>query len=150
MKGHTRVHAGGCLCGSVRYQALGDPEWVAHCHCGSCRRNTGAVLATFAGFTTSSFRYVTGTPARYHSSPGVTRIFCPGCGTPLTYETERSPDEVHINLGSLDDPQSFVPTLHVHAAEQLAWLRVDDDLPRYARTPRDSKPIPRDRLGRGE
>jgi hypothetical protein len=33
---------GGCLCGAVRYEAIGDPFSVIHCHCSSCRRHTGA------------------------------------------------------------------------------------------------------------
>ena len=43
-------HAGGCSCGAVRYRASGAPLWVAHCHCRDCQKNTGAPLATYAGF----------------------------------------------------------------------------------------------------
>jgi hypothetical protein len=44
-------HTGGCLCGAVRYRAAGAPDWVAHCHCRSCRRHCGAAMLTFAGYT---------------------------------------------------------------------------------------------------
>ena len=47
---------GRCLCGRVRYLAAGAPLWVAHCHCESCRRATGAPLATYAGFAGGSLR----------------------------------------------------------------------------------------------
>jgi len=33
---------GGCMCGAVRYEAIGEPMTVAYCHCSSCRRHTGA------------------------------------------------------------------------------------------------------------
>ena len=69
-------HAGRCLCGAVRYRATGAPEWIANCHCDSCRRATGAPVTTYAGFPAERFAYVAGEPVRFHSSPGVTRTFC--------------------------------------------------------------------------
>jgi hypothetical protein len=139
------THRGGCLCGAVRFEFAGLPLWVAHCHCASCRRNTGAALATFVGVRRPQFRYVTGRPAVYESSPRVWRSFCAACGTPLTYEAARCADEVHINIGTLDDPAAFPPTKHVHVAEQLPWLHVDESLPRYAASSRDARPLPPDR-----
>jgi hypothetical protein len=34
------------MCGAVRYEAVGDPTAVAHCHCESCRRHSGAPAVT--------------------------------------------------------------------------------------------------------
>ncbi|HLY67771.1 MAG TPA: GFA family protein [Chloroflexota bacterium] len=130
---------GRCLCGAVRYAVKGDPIWVAHCHCESCRRANSAAFATFAGFRRENFRLLAGEPGRYASSPGVWRSFCARCGSPLTYEGERWPDEVHIHLPSLEDPQSLKPKAHVHVAEQLAWVHLADGLPRYATSPSSSK-----------
>ncbi len=31
---------------------------MTHCHCQSCRRNTGSALATFVGFASEGFTYV--------------------------------------------------------------------------------------------
>jgi hypothetical protein len=136
--------SGGCLCGDTRFEVVGAPLWVAHCHCRSCRRNTGAAVATFVGVSRGDFRYVTGSPVRYESSPQVWRSFCPTCGTPLTYEAARCADEVHINIGTLDRPQDFPPASHVFVAEQLPWLRFADHLPRYAGSARNEVPLPPD------
>lgn len=116
---------GGCLCGAVRYRATGDPKWVAYCHCASCRRATGAPVTAYAGFERDHFAYLEGDPPRFRSSPGVTRSFCGRCGTPLTYEGERWPSEVHIHLGTLDRPEQLVPQKHAFADERLAWLRLE-------------------------
>jgi len=40
---------GGCFCGDVRYRAEADPFRVVHCHCGTCRRLSGAAFLTGAG-----------------------------------------------------------------------------------------------------
>ena len=41
---------GGCLCGAVRYRASADPLRVVSCHCGMCRRTSGAAFLTFVHF----------------------------------------------------------------------------------------------------
>lgn len=120
---------GGCLCGAIRYAAAGEPLWLAHCHCASCRRATGAPVVTYAGFPAERFAYQSGEPLRYHSSPGVTRRFCGRCGTPLTFEGERWPGEVHVMVCTFDRPEIVTPKRHVFIEEKLPWLHlasVDD------------------------
>jgi len=128
------VRSGGCLCGRMRYAAEGEPLWVAHCHCESCRRASGAPMVTWAGFRRERVKWTAGTPQAYGSSPGVERRFCPACGAPLTYESTRWPDETHILAATLDDPESVTPTRHVYWAEHLAWMAPGDDLPRFPGT----------------
>ncbi len=125
---------GGSLCGAVRYRITGAPKWVAHCHCDSCRRQTGAAFATYAGIAHDGFAYTQGKAAAHQSSPGVARGFCLACGTPLTFEGDRWPDEVHVHLGTLDDPGELAPQAHVYTEEQVPWLHMADSLPRFART----------------
>ena len=115
---------GRCLCGGVRYRAVGGPLWVAHCHCASCRRATGAPVATYAGFPVERFSYSAGRPARFASSPGVSRSFCGRCGTPLTYEGSRWPGEVHVLVGTLDRPDAVTPRSEAFVEERLPWLHL--------------------------
>ncbi len=44
------------------------------------------------------------------------------------------PDRVQVTLGSLDDPGAVRPDDHVWTESQLAWLRIDDDRPRFRRS----------------
>jgi hypothetical protein len=32
------TYSGQCMCGAVRYDLAGEPNRVAACHCGNCRR----------------------------------------------------------------------------------------------------------------
>jgi hypothetical protein len=134
---------GRCLCRSIEYEFEGQPLWVAHCHCETCRRATSSAFATYVGVHVDQFRYLKGEPAIYRSSPGVQRFFCATCGSPIAYVGERWPGEVHLYAGSLDNPTQIEPRGHVHVAEQLPWADIHDDLPRFETTGRGKKPVRR-------
>ena len=123
-----------CLCGAVRLRAEGAPKWVAHCHCESCRRQTGAAFATYAGYESGAVTWTRGAPATYASSPGVVRSFCAICGTPLAYVGARWPGEIHLFVATFDDPAGFAPQAHVNTDEQLPWVHLADGLERLPRT----------------
>lgn len=125
---------GRCLCGGIRFRVTGDPVWVGHCHCESCRRNTGSAVATFLGFRPSQVAYLMGQRRFYESSPGVRRGFCGDCGTPLSYEADKFPNEIHLYLSTLDEPEKFPAQFHVFYAERVRWFEIADDLPRHEST----------------
>lgn len=127
----SKLHTGRCLCGAVKLEVTGEPLWKAHCHCESCRRSTGSALATFVGLPHEAVRFVEGTPKVYVSSPGVERLFCGTCGAPMAYQAARWPDEIHLHISVLDDPEAFPPTAHVYTAEKLSWLHLDDGLKQF-------------------
>ena len=122
---------GHCLCGAIAYEFTGAPKWMSYCHCESCRRHTSSAVAAFVGTHAAQFRYTKGMPVRHHSSPGVTRSFCGRCGSPVSYEGDQFPGEIHLYAGTLSDMTVFAPTCHVHCREQLPWFDVQDDLPRH-------------------
>ncbi|MDH3377032.1 MAG: GFA family protein [Gammaproteobacteria bacterium] len=128
---------GGCLCGAVRFEVAGPPLWVAHCHCHSCRRSTGAPVTTFVGFRYSNFTFNTGSSGVYESSPGVWRRFCTTCGTPLSYEADRYDDEIHIYISTLDHPEDYPAQSHVFYGERISWFDVHDSAPRFVATARE-------------
>ena len=128
---------GYCLCGSIEYVVTGEPIWCGHCHCESCRRHTGGAVATFVAFTNESFELVQGALNTFESSPGVQRSFCGKCGSPISYQSKGIPDEIHLFLGSLANPESYKPVSHVFCREKLPWLEIADDGERYDTLPRD-------------
>ncbi|HEY1385648.1 MAG TPA: GFA family protein [Dongiaceae bacterium] len=130
---HTTITRGHCLCGRVSFEYEGPASWCGHCHCESCRRNTSSPFTTWLGVSTSACRFTGETPKVYLSSSGVRRLFCGHCGTPMAFESARWPDETHFYAASLENPRDFAPQFHVHCAEQLPWIKLDDGLPRHER-----------------
>jgi hypothetical protein len=123
---------GRCRCQAITYEFDLKPRWVAYCHCNSCRRSTGAPVAAYLCVMRADVRFPMGEPARFETSPGVFRSFCGKCGSPIAYEGEKYPGEIHFHLGSLEDASTFVPTAHTWVADQLPWFEVHDELKRFA------------------
>jgi hypothetical protein len=122
---------GGCLCGAVRYRAVGEPTVSMVCHCNTCARASGAAGVAWVTFATDAFVFIRGEPAAFRSSPTVTRRFCSACGTPLTYAHAERPAETDVTTRTLDDPERFPPTHHSWIADAPTWSRPLDGLPAF-------------------
>jgi len=115
---------GGCYCGKIRFTIKGDARVTANCHCENCRRAAGAQAVAWTIVKGSDFNWETTQPHRYKTDTGAFRTFCDSCGTSLTYETDRRPDEIDITTASLDNPENFPPTKDVYPEEKLPWTNL--------------------------
>jgi hypothetical protein len=118
---------GGCYCGEVRFSMSPEVRVRTNCHCGNCRRAAGAQAVAWITVKWSQFQWVKGTPRRYKTETGAWRTFCDRCGTSLTYEHNKRPDEIDITIGSLDHPEDFPPTKDVYPEERLPWVDLIHD-----------------------
>jgi diamine N-acetyltransferase len=107
---------GGCLCGAVRYRVV-EIRDAGLCHCASCRRGSGSAFGVWAEATLSLER---GSVRVFE-----TRAFCETCGTPLWHDIAGAR---RLHVGTLDDPGSVEPRVHLAAHEQVPWLRLGDHL----------------------
>ena len=122
MRGH-------CLCGTIKFEITGELTACVNCHCDSCRRQCAAPMTTFVGVKDVDWQWSGPEPNRYHSSPGVERMFCGDCGSPISYRSDTMSDTMHFYVASMEKPEEFQPTLHVAHEEKLPWLDFADDLP---------------------
>ncbi|MGH6835485.1 MAG: GFA family protein [Candidatus Acidiferrales bacterium] len=122
----SKIFAGGCACGAIRYEVSGSPAFVARCHCVDCRRASGGPNAVVAGFAKASFAIKKGTPKGFDykgdSGKGLRRNFCPECGARLfTSDLGLWPDLVFVAIGSVDDPSSLEPGMDIYTKSALPW-----------------------------
>ena len=136
---------GGCLCGAIRYTVDADIKDLRACHCTNCQKASGAGGSVNAVLPTAAIRITKGTPKRYagiaDSGRTLYRFFCADCGSPIAYGSERRPEIIDLFLGTLDEPGAVKPWCHVQVAEQVSWFEVLDDLPRFERSRRGTRPI---------
>jgi hypothetical protein len=122
---------GGCYCRAVRYEIDAEPVSRTVCHCTICRHTSGAPLVAWFSVPAASFRFMSDEPARFKSSEHATRTFCASCGTPLTFQSSRSPGEIDVTTCSLDEPNQVPPADHTFVRSKLSWVTVADGLPEY-------------------
>ena len=123
--------SGGCLCGAVRYRAAGPVRARALCHCRSCRVGAGGTSVAWATVPLATFAFEGDEPARFASSPGVTRTFCGRCGTSLTYFHDGRPGEIDITTVTLDDPEALAPVKEIFTAERVSWSPPVPGMPQF-------------------
>ena len=117
---HVR-HTGGCMCGEIRFEAKSAPSPSTICYCVYCRHAVGAVSVAWLTFRAADFVLTKGSPASYASSPGVTRTFCPRCGTSLTYSKAGRQSEIDVTTGSMDHPEMYPPSGNVMLSHKVPW-----------------------------
>jgi hypothetical protein len=125
----TMILLGGCQCGAVRYEARAASSDAYYCHCRMCQRAFGHLSGIFCEVDRESVEWESGEPAYYQSSKVARRGFCRECGTPLTFEYLEL-DELHLAVGSLDEPGRFRPVIHYGSESIVEPFFVDDGLPR--------------------
>ncbi|MEL6520480.1 MAG: GFA family protein [Pseudomonadota bacterium] len=126
----TVVVSGRCYCGKIRITATAPPVAVTYCHCDDCRRVTSAPVAAFAAFDIASIAFTPDEGKSISKAPGVVRTFCDACGSTIAGHYDYLPDQVYVGLGLLDQADDFAPQLHAHYENRMAWLDIQDDLPK--------------------
>jgi hypothetical protein len=126
---------GSCLCGSIHYEIHGELGAIVMCHCGKCRKANGSAFATNAPMDTSAFKLVKGQVSEFESTPGVFRVFCRDCGSPLYSRRTRFPDIIRLRIGTLDTTIDSKPTAHIYAGSKAEWEDICDELPQYEKLP---------------
>lgn len=123
---------GGCLCGEVRYEIQSNPLSVCRCHCVSCRKATGSAGVVWAIVDRVHFRLLGAALCEFVSSSGVTRSFCPRCGSSLTYATVDQPGTIDVTVATLDHPELLTPTAECWLSDALPWESIDPVLAHFA------------------
>jgi hypothetical protein len=127
---------GGCHCGAVRYETIGEPNTHALCHCSDCRRHAGAPMVGWMMFPEDRVSVIKGALKSYKSSEHGRREFCADCGTGLFYRNaEMLPGIIDIQTGTLDDPSQLPARCHIQTAERISWMSEINKLPEFERFP---------------
>ena len=128
---------GGCYCKEVRYESDGEIGMRAQCFCRECQYITGGDSVLIIGVPEEGFRVTKGALKGFKRSDienGVTREFCPNCGTHMT--TRAMPGMVMIKIGTLDDPSIFEgPQMAILTCDKQAYHHVPSDIPSFDKLP---------------
>ncbi len=128
-----KVFQGGCLCGAVRYEAVGTPLNQRICHCRMCQKAIGAAFNARVLMRIEDVA-ISGPIGAFHSSEALERGFCERCGSTL-FSRRVSGGRIGLTVGSLDDPSLFEPDMHFWVPSRQPWIEIADGLPQYPEGP---------------
>lgn len=126
------THSGSCQCGGVSF-TLTDPGPGIACHCGKCRKTTGAafIVATTVPGDSGAITLADGvTLDEFASSEYLTRRRCSRCGATVLNAVKlkgRAFDNYMVTL--LDDPSAIELSHHIYYADRV--VDVSDDRPKF-------------------
>ena len=122
---------GQCLCGGFRYEYQGDIKILVNCHCGMCRKATGASFYTLARVLKSRLTILEqSTDTKYQSSANVTRHFCSRCGCSLYDEGAAIPESLMMSAATLDQDPGLDVNLELFVDHKAPWTRLYEGVPR--------------------
>jgi hypothetical protein len=127
----TRVLAGKCECGAVRYRVSDEFRYAANCHCSRCRAATGSAFKPFGGIEREKLELTRGADGLLvHGEETLNDTRCAACGS-LLYSVVRDGEYVHVALGSLVDEPTIRPAGHIYVGSKAPWFEITDDLPQF-------------------
>ena len=132
-----RMLKGSCLCGTVNYEVHSELGPIIMCHCKICRKANGTAYATNAPISKQGFKLLSGEQAlaEFESTPGMLRIFCRNCGSPIYSRRPHLPDVIRLRLGTLDTPITSKPAAHIFVGSKAEWEDIQDALPQNPEWP---------------
>ena len=126
---------GGCACGEIRYRLTSEPLFTHCCHCLNCQRQTGSAFVVNLLIETDRVELVAGEPQPVdvpRSGGKKQRIFrCPTCQVAVFSQYTRSGIRF-VRGGTLDDPASVTPDVHIYTRSKLSWVTLPDSVPAFA------------------
>ena len=146
---------GACACGETRYR-LGSPPMIVHCcHCTSCRRESGAAFAVNAMIESDRLELLAGAPETIltpsESGKGQKIARCPACRVALWSHYAGAGEAVSfVRVGTLDDPGSCPPDVHIFTRSKLPWVVLPEGAPAVAAYYRTADVWPSESIARRE
>ena len=113
----TTMHSGACVCGSVKFEVLGDPKSTIFCHCKYCQKRSGSTTALLIYFHKDAVKSINGPLKTYRyisdeSGRWVDSEFCEICGSPITWTLGLVPSWRGFEGGAFDNSASFPCNMH--------------------------------------
>jgi hypothetical protein len=118
----------------VRYRLESEPMFVHCCHCLNCQRQTGSAFVINLLIEADRFELLEGDlqPVDVPRDDGsMQRIYrCPRCQVAVFSEYGR-PEVRFVRAGTLDEPGSISPDVHIYTRSKVPWVVLPDSVPAF-------------------
>lgn len=129
----TETYSGGCQCGFVKYQVLGDIGRLVICHCTECQRQSASAFGMSLNIDATCFYVISGSLKTFQvfsdSGRRKTCPFCRRCGTRIYHDSANG--FLSIKAGTLNEVSELTPSAHYWTSRKLPWVDLQNDVPSY-------------------
>ena len=130
----SATREGGCSCGAIRYRLTFEPLVTHCCHCLNCQRQTGSAFVINLLTETDRVELLAGDPQPVdvpRDDGSKQRVFrCPNCQVAV-FSHYGHPGVRFVRGGTLDQPASVEPDVHIFTKSKLPWITLPDSVPAF-------------------
>jgi hypothetical protein len=130
----SSTREGGCACGEVRYRLTSDPLFTHCCHCLNCQRQTGSAFVINLLIEADRVEVLAREPQPVpvpRDDGSEQLIFrCPTCQVAVFSQYTR-PEVRFVRGGTLDEPSSIEPDVHIFTKSKLPWVTLPESVPAF-------------------
>ena len=115
---------GQCMCGDIKIEINGAPEFSLICACTQCQKITGtghAPAFSVLSLNTSISGKLSSYEQKADDGHTVTNAFCPICGNPIYKKTTAMPEHVFFHIAVVEDSNWFKADHVVYAESAQVW-----------------------------
>ncbi len=113
--------------------AHAEALFVHCCHCLNCQRQTGSAFVVNVLIETDRVELTAGEPELVAVPRGSKKqkIWrCPSCQIAL-FSQYTSPAIRFVRAGTLDEPSSVAPDVHIYTRSKLPWVQLSESVPAF-------------------
>jgi hypothetical protein len=120
------TYVGGCLCGEIRFEAIGPALKPHTCSCEMCQRHSGSLTTVWVEFPKDSVSWTGhgGAPLTYRSSQYSQRAFCSVCGSTLGAIDDAPTVALVVGCFDKTNRKELIPLAHSYKGGRPKWWSI--------------------------
>tara|TARA_R110001583_G_scaffold112917_6_gene263174 strand:- start:63225 stop:63668 length:444 start_codon:yes stop_codon:yes gene_type:complete len=133
----ANLHAGSCLCGSVKFEIVGEFKKFFLCHCSRCRKTSGSAHCANLFAPGAQLHWLSGEEKisfYKHEGTNFAKNFCSVCSALLPVDA-KAREMVVVPAGCLDTDVDITPQAHLCTDSKGNWDNIMHDVQCFANMP---------------
>ncbi|MGB5996363.1 MAG: GFA family protein [Marinomonas sp.] len=133
----NQTHTGSCLCGTAKFELVGEFKKFFLCHCSRCRKSSGSAHCSNLFAPGAQLTWLSGEEKlRFyqHEDTNFARTFCSVCGSNVPTDA-KARGLVVVPAGCLDTDVDISPQAHVFTSSKGNWDDGFENLPAFEGMP---------------
>ncbi len=122
----TSRQSGGCQCGEMRMEVIGDPLALYICHCRECQKQSSSAFGISMLVKSSQLKILLGAPKFWtritDSNHSLDCFFCPTCGSRLWHGNPVNDEIISVKGGALDDMPDLGMVSHYWTSSKVPGI----------------------------